>query len=302
MNAPFKKRLIRVLLIATAGFILLFAFRFIYGYTTGAQEVGEEYISSFFDDLGSVKRNYASDKYKFRKAEASTTNAPTTQQPAGGEFNVDQKYEKTATIKSRTTKYEDDEKGLRDKIKTENAIIQYEQSSGGRGNRELHLMIGIPPEKFDSFYLDLLKIGTVRSKDITKIDKTNEFKNLNAKKTSLEITRQSLLEIKKQSGKIDEYINLQNRILEIEQELQNLGVALGDFDEENEFCTVRFSLAETRVVTISMLHRVKVAFEWAIQYYLLTACILAAVAFFGFFLLLIIDKMLPSIINRMNQQ
>jgi hypothetical protein len=300
MNITFKKRLINTLLIASAGFVLLFAFRFIYGYTTGAQEVNEEYISSFFEDLGTLKKNYASDKYKFSRADYAPTESSANAQ-AKGEIDVDQKYEKTATIKTQTPRFDDDEKKLRDKIKTENAIIQYEQSLGGRGNRELHLMVGIPPEKFDTFYVDLLKIGIVRSKDITKVDKTNEFKNLNAKKASLEITRQSLLEIKKQSGKIDEYINLQNRILEIEQELQNLGVALGDFDEENEFCTVKLSLVEKRIITISMLHRLKVAFEWAVQYYLLMACILAAVAFFGFFLLLIIDKVLPSIVNRMNQ-
>ncbi len=159
----------------------------------------------------------------------------------------------------------------------------------------------MPPAKFDSLYEKLLKIGRVASKEITKIDKTNEFANLNAKKASLEITRQSLLEIRKQSGKIDEYINLQNRILEIEQELQSLGVLLGNFDAENEFCTIRFSLQESRIVTISMLHRIKVAFEWAVQYYLLLLAILAVASIFAFFFLLIIDKLIPGIITRMNQ-
>lgn len=301
MKSSFKKRFVITLIIAAAGFAALFLFRFVYGYTTGAQEVREEYFSDFFEDVGSVKKNYASDRYKFNRLAdyaPSETNANAKPQT---EFNVEQKYEKTAIMKSRTTRFEDEEKKLRDQIKTENGIIQYEQNSGGKGNRQLNLMIGISPEKFDTFYVALQKIGTIQSKEITKIDKTNEFKNLNAKKASLEITRQSLLEIKKQSGKIDEYINLQNRILEIEQELQNLGVALGDFDEENEFCTVRFSLAETRIITISMLHRLKVAFEWAVQYYLLLLCILAAGAFAGFFILLIIDKVLPSIINRVNQ-
>ncbi len=113
--------------------------------------------------------------------------------------------------------------------------------------------------------------------------------------------RQSLFDIKRQSGAIEEYVNLQNRILEIEQELQDLGVSLGDFDEENEFCTVRFSLVESFEVKVSMLHRIKVAFEWAIKNYLMLICIVGVAAFFAFFLLLIIDKVLPSIINRVNQ-
>jgi hypothetical protein len=304
MKLPFKKKVGRIVLITLAGFLVLFVFRFVYGYTTGMSEVREEYFSDFFANLEDVKRNYASDKYRYKEAVSSYSpgsNQLAVAAPESREINVDQKYEKTATVQSRSNKFEEDEKKLRNKIKGFNAIIQYEENSGKKGDRELHLLVGIPPEKFDTFYVDVLNIGKIRSKEITKIDKTNEFKNLNARKASLEITRQSLMDIKKQSGRIEEYVNLQNRILEIEQELQSLGVSLGDFDEENEFCTVRFSLVETYEVQISMLHRIKVAFEWAIQNYLLIICIVAAAAFFAFFLLLIIDKVLPSIINRVNQ-
>jgi hypothetical protein len=303
MKLPFKKKVGRVVLITLAGLLLLFVFRFVYGYTTGMSEVREEYFSDFFANLESVKHNYASDKYRYKESRSysPSSNSSVATAPADREINVEQKYEKTATIQSRSSKFEEDEKNLRNKIKHYNAIIQYEENSGKKGDRELHLLIGIPPEKFDTFYVDALTIGKIKTKEITKIDKTNEFKTLNARKASLESMRQSLMDIKRQSGRIEEYVNLQNRILEIEQELQNLGVSLGDFDEENEFCTVRFSLAESYEVKVSMLHRIKVAFEWAVQNYLLIICIGAAAAFFAFFLLLIIDKVLPSIINRVNQ-
>lgn len=298
MKSPFKRRVIKTVFIVAAGFVLLFIFRFVYGYTTGASEAQEEYFSDFFSELENVKRNYASDRYKYEK----TSNAGALPGNTPQQVDVDQKYEKTATVKSRTSKFDEDEQSLRAKIKRENAIIQYEHNAGRKGNRELHLLIGIPPEKFDSFYVELLKTGTIASKEITKIDKTNEFNGLNAKKASLEITRQSLLEIKKQSGRIEEFINLQNRILEIEQELQSLGVSLGDFDEENEFCTFRFTLLEARAMRpISLLHRLKVSFEWAVQYYLLSIAIIALATVFAFFLLLIVDKVLPGIINRVSQ-
>lgn len=288
-----------------AGFLVLFIFRFIYGYTTGLSEVREEYFSDFFSEREDLQHNYASDSYKFMKDAAPSYNGAnpvaSASPAAAQEFNVEQKYEKTATIKSRSANFEEDEKKLRTKIKGYNAIIQYEENSGQKGDRELHLSIGIPPEKFDTFYIDVLKIGKVKAKEITKTDKTNEFKELNARKASLESMRQSLMEIKKQSGRIEEYVNLQNRILEIEQELQNLGVSLGSFDEENEFCTIRLSLYETYEIRVSMLHRIKVAFEWAAQYYLMILAIVALAALFGFFLLLIIDKVLPSIVNRVNQ-
>jgi hypothetical protein len=305
MKLPFKKRLWKVVLIVLGGFLVLFTFRFIYGYTTGMAEVREEYFSDFLSDEGSYKHNYASDNYKIQRVAADYAPSPSAvapAQPQAQEYDVNQKYEKTATVKSKSTKYDDDEKKVRDRIKAYNAIIQYEQSSGQKGSRELNLLVGIPPEKFDTFYIEMLSIGAVKTKEITKIDKTNEFKNLNAKRASLESIRTSLLELRRQSGKIEEFVNLQNRILEIEQELQSLGVLLGDFDEENEFCSVRFSLLEGRGETkISMLHRIKTAFEWAIQYYLLFLCIAAAASVFSFFFLLIIDKLIPGIINRINQ-
>src|SRR5436190_2971526 len=215
MKAPFKKRIYTTILLLLSGFLVLFIFRFVYGYTTGLSEAQEEYFSDFFSDVENLKRNYATDSYKFEKSREAGEGGGANKT---GEFAVDQKYEKTATIKAKSSMYDEDEKTLRTNIKSQNAIIQYEENSGRKGNRELHLLVGISPDKFDFFYTEMLQIGKTVSKEITKIDKTNEFKNLNAKKASLEITRQSLLEIKKQNGKIDEFINLQNRILQIEQE------------------------------------------------------------------------------------
>lgn len=215
---------------------------------------------------------------------------------------MDQKYEKTATVSSKTENFQEDEKKIKGTIKSYNGIIQFEQNSGGKGNRELHLLIGIVPEKFDSFYVAVKKIGNLRATDIVKVDKTSEYKNLNARKASLEKIRESLIELKTQSGKIDEFINLQNRILEIEEQLQGLGVQLGDFSEENEFCTVRFSLTEGRPpVPISLLHRLKVSFEWTVMWYFWFVLIVGLGAMAGFFLVLLIDKLRHVITSMKNE-
>ena len=84
------------------------------------------------------------------------------------------------------------------------------------------------------------------------------------------MTRDSLIALKSKGGQIDEYTNLENRILEIEDEIQRSGVKLGDYDAENEFCTVKLSLVEKREVVvagISFGHRLSVALSWTIRYY-----------------------------------
>jgi len=189
-------------------------------------------------------------------------------------LNVDQKFEKIALIVSRSSNFKKEEKSARAVIVDHNALIQFEQKYGNVGKRRLQLLIGVPPENFDSLYAHLVTIGTVNFKQITKKDKTNEYKELNSKKASLDKVRSSLIDLKAKSGKIEEFINLENRILDIEQQLQDLGVSLGDFDSENEFCTVKFSLGKAEIAKISLAHRLKVAFEWTVEFYLMILGIL----------------------------
>lgn len=271
MKTGIKKNVVKLILWLSLGFVVLFVFRFIYGFTITINE--PEMNGQIFSDLSVYSRNIASKKYEKR----TSSIAPSV-------IKADQKYEKVAKIASMTSGFDQDEKSARSSIQSFEALIQFEQKSGNDGNRKLNLIIGVPPNNFDSLYVQMIKIGRVQAKQITKKDKTNEYKELNAKKNSLEKIRSSLLELKSKGGKIEEYMQLENRILEIEQQLQDLGVSLGDFDDENEFCTIQFSLRENRDVKISTIHRIKVALEWTIKFYLRLMATLFFISLFAYLL------------------
>lgn len=287
MKKEFRKRLSKTIGILLAIFVALFIFRLVYGYNNYPTSVYTSYqtYADGIDGLLDIKRNYASEKYEGKSS--SRPNSP---------IQIDQKYEKIAEISSTSTKFESDEILLRKSVDNYKSLIQFEQKSGNEGNRTLSLLIGVPPEHFDNLYIDLIAIGTVETKQITKKDKTNEYKELNAKKMSLEKIRASLIELKTKGGRIDEYMQLENRILEIEQQLQSLGVSLGDFDEENEFCTIQFSMTETVEVKISLMHRIKVALEWTIERYLIIMATLCFLTLFAY-LLLVTSIKVKAIIN-----
>ena len=287
MKQTFKKRLRKLIFWLIIIFAILFIFRLIYGYTKTFDDTPNQ--TQFFDNISNSKRNYATKEYKV-KSNNSNQSA----------IKVDQKYEKIAEIKTKSSNFEEEEKSSRKTIKKLDALIQFEQKSGNKGYRKLNLVIGVPPENFDALYNQLIEIGKVQAKQITKKDKTNEYKELNAKKHSLEKIRTSLIELKSKGGKIDEYMGLENRILEIEQQLQGLGVSLGDFDDENEFCTVQFSLLEGKEVKIGTMQRVKVALEWTVKIYLRIMTTLFFLTLFAYFVLLGIDKLkiFERIINR----
>lgn len=290
MGQNLKKRSKKIITILISSFAIMFVFRFIYGYTITPVDISFEQNQMYDNSIQYGQKNYASKKYEKSAAQSSV--------------QLDQKYEKIADISTKSNQFENEEKEAREEIEKYKGLIQFEEKSGNKGAQKLNLLIGVPPENFDSLYNSLISIGKVQSKQITKKDKTNEYKELNARKASLEKIRMSLIDLKSKGGKIDEYMQLENRILEIEQQLQALGVSLGDFDDENEFCTVKFSIQEGKEAKISLIHRVKVAFEWTIKYYLAIMAILFFITFFAYLLVLIIDKLkvFEKIVSRKDQE
>lgn len=276
MKSFIKQRFKKTATILFALFVVLFLFRLIYGYQTVTEPTISNVFHEMVDFSASTRKNYASKKHLL-----NTGMSP---------MSVDQKYEKIADINTVSTKFDKEEKQIRAQIKDFAGLIQFENKSGNKGYRRLNLIIGIPPENFDSIYHSLIDVGKIQSKQITKTDKTNEYKELNAKKASLEKIRTSLIELKAKGGRINEYMQLENRILDIEQQLQGLGVSLGNFDDENEFCTVKVALSEGTITEISTLQRVKVALEWTIKYYTLLLIGLSFATLFGYLLLIVIEK------------
>jgi len=286
MKLFIKKHFKKTILLLLSLFALLFIFRLMFGYQTVPEDQVTNEQHFILDQMSSPpsllsRRNYASKKYKQFNGQIPV--------------NADQKYEKIADIHSFTTKFEAEEKLIRGQIKDHDGLIQFENKSGNQGYRKLNLTIGIPPENFDSVYDNLVKIGKIQSKQITKTDKTNEYKELNAQKASLEKIRASLIDLKSKGGKIEEFMQLENRILEIEEQLQRLGVSLGSFDDENEFCTVKVLLTEGKVTTISILQRIKVALEWTTKTYLMLMIGLSFAMLCAYLLLLVVQKIRTTI-------
>jgi thiamine pyrophosphokinase len=238
-----KTKILKGLLLVFLGYILLVAFYFIFlesgGYAGEARKFAQYRESSIAMEMPMMEYaskstfNYATLRFKSQTDQAE----------------IEQKYEKVASIESGTEKYDEDEKLARTIILQHNALIQQEAASSSNELRQLHLVIGVPPAGFDSIVAALKDIGKLENFNVTKVDKTNDFLELKAKRTTLEKARDSLVAMKAQGGKIEELVKLEQEILKIEDQIQGLGVQLGQFDKVNEFCTARFNLAESKVAT-----------------------------------------------------
>jgi hypothetical protein len=230
--------------LAAAIFLAIFAFRLV----VEPPEANPAYVSlGRLQSFDFAKNNYAT--------------APKLQgpgQPAGDS----QKYEKIATLTELTQDFETDRKRVGDLIAKQQGIVQFERATGLAGRRVLYLGVGVPPDHFDVFIDAVKAIGTSAQIEIIKNDKTNEYLQLRAKRATLDKARAGLEAL--QGGSVDERIHVQNRLTEIEERTQELGVSLGEFDSQNELCTVKLTLIETTAgAPTSWGRRIIDALEWA---------------------------------------
>lgn len=113
MKQLFKRKLKNVILWLLIIFAVLFIFRLMYGYTKTFDDTPNQ--TQFFNNISNSKRNYATKKYKVK--------SNTTNQSA---IKVDQKYEKIAAIKTKSSDFEKEEESSRETIKKLDALIQFE--------------------------------------------------------------------------------------------------------------------------------------------------------------------------------
>lgn len=232
----------RIILFLT-GLLILFASLVLIRFT-GREDSSTSPDGMAYEDRTDVRgggsfsvKNYASEIIK--------KSAPAAMQYDSHALDI-QRYEKTAVVNSSSSNFETDLRRTRGLVQDFDAVIQYEHSSGLPGRRENWFYIGVDPESFDSFYHAVLRIGVVRATEVTKEDKTREYLQLNARRESLKNALQSLRELKSKGNNISDLIMLNDRILEAENNLQQLGVELGSFEQERELCTVKISLTERK--------------------------------------------------------
>jgi Domain of unknown function (DUF4349) len=246
----------RAALLAALLFVALFALRLLLA--PSLMRDGGPGPSSEQQSFENSRKNYASAKQQ---------SAVPTAAPAADV----QKYEKIATLAQASGAFDDDKTRMTQVITAHQGIVQLERQTGLTGRRSLFLGIGVPPDKFEAFIDAAKAIGRNVQIDVVKNDKTNDYLQLKAKRTTLEKARAALEGISSSGGSVDERVNVQNRLTEIEEKIQELGVSLGEFDTQNELCTVNLTLTETRIRREQSLpRRLFEALEWTAFWYAAT--------------------------------
>jgi hypothetical protein len=203
----------RVVVAALGVSVALFLFHLFLVPLPGSSETGfnlQDRTSAF----ESSRKNYASVK-------VSASGLP---------IGDSQKYEKIASVTQLSESFDADRRLIEGRIAEYGGVTQLERAWGLTGFRTLQLGIDVPPDHFDAFVTAIRSVGRTSQIEIVKNDKTNEYLQLRARRTTLDKARAALEVLREQGGSTDERMKVQNRLTEIEQQIQDLAVSLGDFD------------------------------------------------------------------------
>jgi hypothetical protein len=203
--------------------------------------------------------------------------------------NVDQIriFEKRATLAASTSEFDKDEALIRAAIKAHQADVFNEKSSGIEPNRKLMIEIGVSPEKFDGLVEKLRKIANLSSISVEQKDRTTEFRKLYAQRQSVKKYLEAMTVLR--AGKnlsFDESLRLEQKIQDLEKELQTLSVQFGDLLGRDSYYHVHVTLVEHQTVDTSersgsLPNRLFQGFIWAVAWWFAAALVVGLVGATG---------------------
>jgi hypothetical protein len=156
-----------------------------------------------------------------------------------------QVHEKRAQVAAGTAAFDNDEASIRAALALHQALVFNEKTSGLAPGRRLWLEIGVNPDQFDALVEQLRQIPHLENVSVQQRDRTSEFRRLHAQQQSLKKYQEAILKLRGAANlSIDDALKLEQRMQEIEKELQTLGAQFGDLLGKESYYHVYLTLSE----------------------------------------------------------
>jgi hypothetical protein len=139
-------------------------------------------------------------------------------------------YDKTAELSTGSPDFGEDEARIRKAIATHKAIVFSESATGIAPARLLSIGIGVHPDRFDGLLQQISQVGQLVANKVQQQDRTGEFLRLHAERQSLKKHQEAIVKLLANDKlTVEEALKLEQKVLEVEKEMQPMGVKLGDF-------------------------------------------------------------------------
>jgi hypothetical protein len=272
--------------LAAIGFLsllLLWAVGVARSFTLTQPELPAVSFPSFSSDEYGSGRGVANNLKQIGLEIAQFVGIPLPQVLNQGNLDKIRVYEKNAHLSSATASFTNDEERARQAISEHKAVIFSESTSGITPQRSVSLGIRVHPDRFDSLLQELTGVGEITSIATQQRDRTEEFRRLHAQRRSLEKHHDAILKLQGAArASVEEALKLEQKILEIDKEIQSVGVQLGDLlDREpsyNLFLTLKeYQPGSRQDRSFTLARRLGSGLLWALGWWWMAVLSLALV-------------------------
>ena len=187
--------------------------------------------------------------------------AYTAEQDSGAAEISSDKLVYTCNLEIETTEYEETLKAIRNKIREYGAIIEYESESDSdrqwyysghtksSGTMRLSMTVRVPTAKYDAFVTDAGTFGKLTSKSQNVENISRQYRSTEARIEALTKEEERLKEMLDKAETIEEMIMVEDRLTDVEAELNSYRTQLASMDIDVAYSTVNINVREVLVYT-----------------------------------------------------
>jgi hypothetical protein len=196
-------------------------------------------------------------------------------------------HEKRAVLALGTSAFDYDTAKVHAAVESHKGEIFTYKKSGIEPTRRLVREIGVHPDKFDDLVEKLRAVGTLSGISVEQKDRTHEFRNLHSQRQTLKKHLEAINKLREgKTLSLDDALRLEQKIQDLEEKIQSLGVQFGDLLGKESYYHVHVTLTEYQPgdrgdQTYTTPQRIGHAFLWAIVWWFAVALAAGVVAATG---------------------
>lgn len=179
---------------------------------------------------------------KEAKSEHSDSQSGTVQQSV-------QKLILTASLEMETQELDEITGTLRDAVKKYEGYVQNSSTYTGSRGRVYTAVIRIPAEAYEQFISEIEGTGNVVKYTENIDDVTDSYTDTEVKLASLRAQYDKVLEFYAKAESIDDLMSIENRLSQLQYEIESLEARLKNYDLLTAYSTLNISITETKTYT-----------------------------------------------------
>ena len=167
-----------------------------------------------------------------------------------GSENYGQKLIKKYDMSFETTEYDKSVSFVKELIEDNHGYIEDLRTYGKKTYRSSSFVIRIPEENAQAFLNSTGAIGELVSQSESAKDVTLEYYDTVSKIESLKVQRERLLELLEQAKSLSDIITIEDKLEEVESEINEYGTRLKVYDNLVNYVTVNIGISEVENISI----------------------------------------------------